>query len=79
MNFFDSLMSPLGKNFCLYFYVVGLFFLGLLILSLGSVVYALVNGKSGYITFAGIILFLYILLGYIITRLQYSICLATLK
>jgi len=79
MNFFDSLMSPLGKNFCLYFFVVGLFFLGLVILSLGSVVYALVNGKSLYITFAGIILFLYILFGYIVTRLQYSICLATLK
>jgi hypothetical protein len=79
MNFFDSLMSPLGKNFCLYFYVVGLFFLGLVILSLGSVVFALVNGKSAYITFAGIILFLYILFGYTVTRLQYSICLATLK
>jgi hypothetical protein len=79
MNFFDSLMSPLGKIFCLYFYVVGLFFLGLLILSLGSVVFALVNGKSVYIILAGIILFLYILYGYTLTRLQYSICLATLK
>ena len=79
MNFFDSLMSPLGKDYCLYFYIIGLFFLGLVVLSLGSVVLALVNRKSVYIVGAGIVLFLYTLFAYTLTRVLYSICLATLR
>jgi hypothetical protein len=79
MNFFDSLMSPLSKDFCLYFYVVGLFFLGLVILSIGSLVYALVNRKSIYIILSAIILCIYTLFGYTLTRVFYSMCLATLK
>ena len=79
MNFFDSLMSPLSKDFCLYFYVVGLFFLGLVILSIGSLVYALVNRKSIYIILSAIILCIYTLFGNTLSRVFYSMCLATLK
>lgn len=79
MNFFDSLMSPLGKDYCLFFYILGLFYIVLGVLSLGTIVLALVNRKSVYIVLAGIIVSLYTLFAYTLTRLLYSMCLATLR
>ena len=38
MEFFDNLMAPLDKNYCIYFYISGLFALFSAVLALVSIV-----------------------------------------
>jgi hypothetical protein len=79
MGFFDSLMAPLGKDYCMLFYVFG--FLGLLLclFSFGGLVVGLFRTKSVYVMGAYFMSFLYALIIYYLNRLHYSICIAALR
>ena len=77
MNFFDNLMSPLGKEHCIYI-MFGLFslFLGLIALIRG--VFYFFNKKTaelgGMLVFHSISMFLF----YYLYRILYSMCVKTL-
>ena len=81
MNFLDSLMAPLSKDFCLLFYVVGLFGLGLAVLSfVGAMAgFFIYKQKSSYLIGAYLISFLYALFIYYLNRVHYSMCIAALR
>ena len=81
MNFLDSLMAPLSKDFCLLFYVVGLLGLGLAVLSfVGAMAgFFIYNQKSSYLIGAYLIFFLYALFIYYLNRVHYSMCIAALR
>jgi hypothetical protein len=81
MNFLDSLMAPLSKDFCLLFYIVGLLGLGLAVLSfVGAMAgFFIYNQKSSYLIGAYLISFLYALFIYYLNRVHYSMCIAALR
>jgi len=86
MNFLDSLMAPLSKDFCLLFYVVGLLGLGLAVLCfVGAMAgFFIYNQKSSYLIGpyligAYLISFLYALFIYYLNRVHYSMCIAALR
>ena len=78
MNFFDSLMTPLGKEHCMLFYYIGYFCLALVLLSVIVIIMSLYN-KSFKITGLAIYYFIIFVLMYYLYRLQYSICLGAFK
>lgn len=79
MGFFDSLMAPLGKDYCILFYVFGIFGALLVLLSFGGFMLGLFRKNSGYVMGAYFMSFLYALIIYIKNRLDYSICIAALR
>jgi hypothetical protein len=78
MNFFDDLMSPFGKEHCMFFYYIGYFSLIAVFVALIGIIIALVKKKYYIVGFA-ISYFLIFVLMYYIYRLQYSICLGAYK
>jgi hypothetical protein len=78
MAFFDGLMSPLGKEHCMYFYYLGY-------ISLAFIFVALIIGvismfKKNYRQLGlTISYFLTGIIAYYVSRLQYSICLGSFK
>jgi hypothetical protein len=86
-NFFENYLSPLDKNSCVYFYVISVFFLVLLVVSLfTNTVFLLRNlfiiKKTKVLTFeviSGALIMLFnIFLAYFVNRLLYSICIKSL-
>ena len=80
MNFFDNLMSPLGKNNCLLFYYLGIISLLFAVVAFINLVVNLFKSKkmdSG--TSALVMAVLSNLVMYYFARIHYSICLAALQ
>jgi len=80
MNFFDNLMSPLSRDYCLIFYVIGLVSLFFALSALVGFVVALFRKNSQYaILFTLFMSFITNMLLYYISRTHYSICVAALR
>jgi len=79
MNFFNSLMAPLGKNYCILFYVFGIFGALLVLLSFGGLMLGLFRKNSSYVMGAYFVSFIYALIIYYLNRIHYNICKAALR
>ena len=93
MNIFDRLMSPVGKNYCMLFYVMGLLGLFFALIQVIVIVRGLLNififrrkaAKNLNTKATGLILglfsisFFYCLIVYFINRISYSMCIASLR
>jgi hypothetical protein len=79
MNFFDSLMSPLSKDHCMFFYYLGLLSLLLALFALGGLLMGTFKKKSGYAMGAYFMSFLSNILMYYTLRIYYSICIVSLR
>jgi hypothetical protein len=79
MKFFDSLMAPLGKDYCMLFYVFGILGLVLVLFSFGGLIHGLFRKKSGYVMGAYFMSFLYAVIIYYLNRIHYSICISALR
>ena len=78
MNFFDDLMSPFGKEHCMYFYFLGYIALAGAIASIFIGVMSLY--KKNYTTLGlSISYFLTLVLAYYVYRLNYSVCIGAFK
>ena len=93
MNIFDRLMSPVGKNYCMLFYVMGLLGLFFALFNLFIIVRGVLNififrrkaAKNFDTNVIGLVLglfsisFFYCLIVYFINRISYSMCIASLR
>ena len=79
MNFFDNLMSPLSRDYCLIFYVIGLLSLFFALSALVGFVVGLFRKNSQYAMGAFFMSFITNMLLYYISRTHYSICIAALR
>lgn len=79
MNFLDSLMSPLSKNHCLLFYLVGLFSLAMAVPALIGLLMGLFRKNSSYVMGAYFMSFITNIILYYISRINYSVCLGALR
>ena len=78
MNFFDGLMTPFGKEHCMFFYYLGYISLAAVISAFIGIIISLVNKNYKILGFA-ISYFLTFVLMYYIYRLHYSVCLGAYK
>lgn len=93
MNIFDRLMSPVGKDYCMLFYVMGLLGLFFALFNLFIIVRGVLNififrrkaAKNFDTNVIGLVLglfsisFFYCLIVYFINRISYSMCIASLR
>jgi hypothetical protein len=79
MGFFDSLMAPLGKDYCMLFYVFGIFGALLVLLSFGGLMLGLFRKDSGYVMGTYLLALTYALFIYYLNRIHYNICKAALR
>ncbi len=79
MNFFNSLMAPLGKNYCMLFYVFGIFGALLVFFNFAGLMLGLFRKDSGYVMGLYIGSLIYALIVYYLNRIQYNICKAALR
>ena len=74
LAFLDSLMSPLGKEHCMVYYVIGLLALFFAVLTVLTGVYKFLNKKSRQTGILLIINSLTMFFMYYIYRIIYSMC-----
>ena len=93
MNIFDRLMSPVGKNYCMLFYVMGLLGLFFALIQVIVIVRGVLNlfifrrkavknlNTKATVLILGLfsISFFYCLIVYFINRISYSMCIASLR
>ena len=78
MNFFDDLMSPLGKDHCMIFYYIGLLNFIFAVIALITGVMYLFNKKSrdkGVFSFVNSLVLFFM---YYLYRIAYSMCIGSL-
>lgn len=78
MNFFDDLMTPFGKEHCMFFYYLGYFSLGAVVLTFIGIIIALFKKNYKILGFATSYFITFILM-YYVYRLNYSVCLGAFK
>lgn len=78
MNFFDGLMSPLGKEHCMLFYYIGYFCLAAVFLAFMGIIIGLYK-KNYKLTGLAIYFSLIFVFVYYFYRVIYSICLGAFK
>ena len=78
MSFFDDLMTPFGKEHCMFFYYLGYFSLGAVVLTFIGIIIALFKKNYKILGFAISYFFTFILM-YYVYRLNYSVCLGAFK
>jgi len=78
MGFFDDLMTPLGKEHCMFFYYLGYFSLGAVVLTFIGIIIALFKKNYKILGFATSYFITFILM-YYVYRLNYSVCLGAFK
>lgn len=81
MALFDSLMGPLGKEYCILFYGVGVFIFLLMLVSIFAGILSIFNSKDKSIKFVGVATILNaltLLFIYLLYRMLYNICLKVL-
>ena len=79
MSFLDSLMSPLSRDHCMLFYILGLISLLFAVSALIGFTVGLFRKNSQYAMGAYFISFLSNMILYYISRIHYSICVAALR
>ena len=78
MGFFEDLMSPLGKEHCMFFYYLG--YISLALILVGVVVFIMsLYKKSFKLTGLAIYYLLLAVMMYYVYRLNYSVCLIAFK
>ena len=78
MNFFDSLMTPLGKEHCMFFYYLG--YISLALILVGVVIFIMSLYKNNFkLTGLAIYYLLFAVMMYYVYRLNYSVCLVAFK
>jgi hypothetical protein len=78
MSFFDDLMTPFGKEHCMFFYYLGYFSLGAVVLTFIGIIIALFKKNYKILGFATSY-FITSILMYYVYRLNYSVCLGAYK
>lgn len=81
MGLFDSLMGPLGKEYCILFYGVGVFIFLLMLVSIFAGILSIFNSKDKSTKFVGVATILNaltLLFMYLLYRMLYNICLKVL-
>ena len=81
MTLFNSLMGPLGKEYCILFYGLGVFIFLLMLVSIFAGILSIFNSKDKSIKFVGvatIVNALTLLFMYLLYRMLYNICLKVL-
>jgi len=78
MSFFDDLMTPFGKEHCMFFYYLGYFSLGAVVLTFIGIIIALFQKNYKILGFATSYFITFILM-YYVYRLNYSVCLGAFK
>ena len=79
MKFLDRLMAPLGKDYCMLFYILGICGILLSLFSFGGLISGIFMKSPGYVTMLYIFPFVYGIFLYYINRIQYSICIAAIR
>lgn len=75
----DSLFGPLGKNYCIYFYILSVFgLIAALILLISSLVIGIVNKKDPTFFLQSFMMVLAYALIYFQNRLLYNMCSSSL-
>jgi hypothetical protein len=78
MSFFDDLMTPFGKEHCMFFYYLGYFSLGAVVLTFIGIIISLFKKNYRILGFATSYFITFILM-YYVYRLNYSVCLGAYK
>lgn len=80
-GFQTTFFSPLGKQYCWYFYLLALFALILILLKAINIVYSIFSkkGKDSASYASDFILLISLLLSYFVNRLLYSMCVGSLR
>lgn len=78
MGFFEDLMTPFGKEHCMFFYYLGYFSVAAVLLAFIGIIIALYKKNYKILGFA-ISYFLTFVLMYYVYRLHYSVCLGAYK
>ena len=81
MTLFNSLMGPLGKEYCILFYGVGVFIFLLMLVSIFAGILSIFNSKDKSTKLVGvatIVNALTLLFMYLLYRMLYNICLKVL-
>ena len=78
MGFFEDLMSPLGKEHCMFFYYLGYISLALILVGVIVLIMSLYK-KSLQLTGLAIYYILFAVMLYYVYRLNYSVCLIAFK
>jgi hypothetical protein len=78
MSFFDDLMTPFGKEHCMFFYYLGYFSLGAVVLTFIGIIIAIFKKNYKLLGFATSYFITFILM-YYVYRLNYSVCLGAYK
>ena len=78
MGFFEDLMSPLGKEHCMFFYYLGYISLALILVGVIVLIMSLYK-KSLQLTGLAIYYILFAVMMYYVYRLNYSVCVGAYK
>ena len=78
MGFFEDLMSPLGKEHCMFFYYLGYISLALILVAVIVFLMSLYK-KSLQLTGLALYYLLFAVMMYYVYRLNYSVCLIAFK
>ena len=76
---FESALSPLSKEFCLYFYYLMLINLVVLVFVVASAVYGALFSKQKHVLMTSFYTLLPVFLSYFTNRLLYSMCKGSLQ
>ena len=78
MSFFDDLMTPFGKEHCMFFYYLGYFSLAAVLLGVIGIIIGLYKKNYKILGFATSYFLTFILM-YYVYRLNYSVCVGAYK
>ena len=78
MGFFEDLMSPLGKEHCMFFYYLGYISLALILVAVIVFLMSLFK-KNFQLTGLALYYLLFAVMMYYVYRLNYSVCLGAFK
>jgi hypothetical protein len=75
MNILDEIMGPLGREYCNYFYIMGLLSFGLLSYMIVNIVYHVVfTKKKGQTSINMLVIVAQVGITYLVNRLFYNMC-----
>lgn len=77
-NYFDTIMSPLGKENCSIYYFLGIFIFIYAFITLVTALIKLINKNSRQTGFILLLNSISMFISYYLTRIMYSICIKSL-
>jgi hypothetical protein len=81
-DFMNNYFGPLGKEYCIYFYAMSIFFFILLLLAIIGVVVAMISTPKqvNFMFFVNAIMLLFnTILAYLINRLLHTMCVNSIR